>query len=138
MRNQWKLLVVCALAVFSTSAGWGEVAKPEVRKGPEPRVEEKDCFSCHADIKEFKTTGKHAKINCSSCHNELTGHLSDPSQKPLTLTSPEVCGSCHKDQFESFLTLNYKRPARLEKSLLTERAPNPFWDKLMAGHGFTK
>jgi formate-dependent nitrite reductase cytochrome c552 subunit len=26
----------------------------------------------------------------------------------------------------------------VEKSLLTERSPNPFWDKLMMGHGFTK
>jgi len=30
------------------------------------------------------------------------------------------------------------RPARDEKSQLTNRAPNPFWDKLMMGHGFTK
>ena len=30
------------------------------------------------------------------------------------------------------------RPARDEKSQLTNRSPNPFWDKLMAGHGFTK
>jgi len=32
----------------------------------------------------------------------------------------------------------YHRPARDEKSQLTNRAPNPFWDKLMMGHGFTK
>jgi len=30
------------------------------------------------------------------------------------------------------------RPGRDEKSQLTNRSPNPYWDKLMAGHGFTK
>jgi len=30
------------------------------------------------------------------------------------------------------------RPARDEKSQLTNRSPNPFWDKLMMGNAFTK
>ena len=34
--------------------------------------------------------------------------------------------------------MSYHRPARDEKSQLTGRSPNPFWDKLMMGHGFTK
>ena len=56
----------------------------------------------------------------------------------MTRVDLETCGGCHPDQYASFATLNLKKPARTEKSLLTERAPNPFWDKLMMGHGFTK
>ena len=56
----------------------------------------------------------------------------------MTRVGLETCGGCHPDQYSSLNTLNLKKPARTEKSLLTERSPNPFWDKLMMGHGFTK
>ncbi|MBM2827603.1 MAG: ammonia-forming cytochrome c nitrite reductase subunit [Actinobacteria bacterium] len=104
----------------------------------ESSVKEEKCFECHDEIKELKTGGKHAKIGCGSCHSGTAEHLADSDRKPSTRFDLEACGGCHKDQYESFGTLNYKKPARVEKSLLTERSPNPFWDKLMMGHGFTK
>ena len=82
--------------------------------------------------------GAHAKLSCAVCHAGTAEHLDDPSKRPETRMGPETCGGCHKDQLDSFGTLNLKKAARIEKSQLIERSPNPFWDKLMMGHGFTK
>lgn len=99
-----------------------------------------DCYSCHDKIEKLHKSGKHFNIYCDSCHQGLKEHLNDPSMetRPKTLLSWETCGKCHKFQYESFMKVSYHRPGRDEKSQLTGRAPNPFWDKLMMGHGFTK
>src|SRR3990172_8906808 len=122
------MLVGAATYVLSSTA-------MAVKESP---VKEEKCFDCPDEIQALKTGGKHAKINCVSCHSGTAGHLADSDKKPVTRVDLEACGGCHKDQYESFGTLNLKKPARVEKSLLTERSPNPFWDKLMMGHGFTK
>ncbi len=97
------------------------------------------CYNCHGVIKDLHKSGKHIEINCSYCHKGIDQHLSAPipANRPTTDTSWETCGQCHKEQYNSFLKGSYHRPARDEKSLLTNRAPNPFWDKLMMGHSFT-
>lgn len=106
----------------------------------EKAVKVESCYDCHAPIKELHKMGKHVKVNCVQCHMGLDKHLKNPGPdtRPVTATSWEACGKCHKEQFDSFMETAYHRPARDEKSQLTNRAPNPFWDKLMMGHGFTK
>ena len=109
----------------------------------EKPVKIETCYDCHEQIKEFHAGNKHAKVNCANCHSGLDKHLKaaenqTPETRPITNTSWEACGQCHKEQYDSFMQTAYHRPARDEKSQLTNRAPNPFWDKLMAGHGFTK
>ena len=103
-------------------------------------VDVKTCYDCHDPIKTLHTMGKHVKVNCVNCHSGLAAHLKapGPDTRPVTNTSWEACGKCHKDQFDSFMQVAKHRPARDEKSQLANRSPNPFWDKLMAGHGFTK
>ncbi len=97
------------------------------------------CFTCHSEIEGLWNIGKHKNtLNCVQCHNNLKEHLESPEEKPVTVLDPANCGKCHTNQFESFFTVNLKRPARVEKSQLNERSPNPLWDKLMMGHGFTK
>ncbi len=97
------------------------------------------CYGCHGIIKTLHISGKHKGVNCSSCHKGIDQHLSAPIPKnrPITDTSWEACGQCHKEQYNSFMKGSYHRPARDEKSQLTNRAPNPLWDKLMMGHSFT-
>jgi len=127
--------------IGSESAIYGPMtvrAVPKAAKPADPAVREEKCFECHDEIKELKSGGKHAKVNCTSCHDGTADHLKDSEKKPLTRVDLETCGGCHKDQYASFGTLNLKKAARTEKSLLTERSPNPYWDKLMMGHGFTK
>ena len=99
-----------------------------------------ECYECHGVIKELHSGGKHAKVQCGSCHKGLDKHLTNPGPdtRPVTDTAWEACGQCHKEQYASFMRLSMHRPARDEKSQLTNRSPNPFWDKLMMGHGFTK
>jgi len=98
------------------------------------------CYNCHDTIKQLRSMGKHARINCASCHAGLVKHVENPGPdtRPVTDTSWKACGQCHAGQYATFMQQTYHRPARDEKSQLTNRAPNPFWDKLMAGHGFTK
>lgn len=98
------------------------------------------CYNCHETVRDLHKSGKHAKITCSNCHGNLEKHLSGPGPdtRPPTDTSWEACGKCHKEQYITSLKVAHHRPARDEKSQLTNRAPNPLWDKLMMGHGFTK
>jgi nitrite reductase (cytochrome c-552) len=111
------------------------------KKAPkEANVKVEVCYGCHDPIRQLHTMGKHSKNNCANCHSGLAKHVANPGPdtRPETNTSWEACGQCHKEQYESFMKVAMHRPARDEKSQLTNRSPNPFWDKLMAGHGFTK
>src|SRR5579884_3975611 len=40
------------------------------------------CESCHSDILEKKSSGKHANVNCEACHGPLANHANDPSIDP--------------------------------------------------------
>jgi formate-dependent nitrite reductase cytochrome c552 subunit len=97
------------------------------------------CYGCHGSIRNLHASGRHTGINCSSCHTGLERHLGAPlpANRPATDTSWEACGQCHREQYNSFMKGSYHRPARDEKSLLTNRSPNPFWDRIMMGHSFT-
>ncbi|MEK6698532.1 MAG: ammonia-forming cytochrome c nitrite reductase subunit c552 [Nitrospirota bacterium] len=111
-----------------------------VKAAAEKDVKVGTCYTCHDPVKQLHTMGKHSKVNCSKCHAGLEKHAANPGPdtRPATNTSWEACGQCHKEQYQSFMKQALHRPARDEKSQLTNRSPNPFWDKLMAGHGFTK
>jgi nitrite reductase (cytochrome c-552) len=108
--------------------------------GSSQNIPAQSCYKCHEQIKNLHGTNKHGTVGCENCHNGLQKHFASPgaSSRPVTDVSWEACGKCHKDQYDSFMKESYHRPARDEKSLLTGRAPNPLWDKLMMGHGFTK
>jgi nitrite reductase (cytochrome c-552) len=108
--------------------------------GSSQNIPVQSCYKCHEQIKGLHGKSKHGAVGCENCHNGLQKHFASPgaSTRPATDVSWEACGKCHKDQYDSFMKESYHRPARDEKSLLTGRAPNPLWDKLMMGHGFTK
>src|SRR3990172_10029475 len=127
------LLVFLIGGILLTSADAQKAAN-------EKAVSVETCYNCHTIIKQLHTKGKHVKINCINCHSGLEKHVKNPGPdtRPATNTSWDACGQCHREQFESFTKQAYHRPARDEKSQLTNRSPHPFWDKLMAGHGFTK
>lgn len=134
--------ISCAALLTSLNAGRAQAQYKAASPGKtaEKAVQVDVCYGCHDTIQKLHTMGKHAKVNCSNCHSGLQKHLTapGPETRPVTDTSWEACGACHKDQYESFMKVSLHRPARDEKSQLTNRSPNPFWDKLMAGHGFTK
>jgi len=131
----WALLAMAA-------AGTAVAAPAPAQKAPaaEKSADVATCYACHDPIESLHARGKHAKVNCVACHSGLARHAEapGPEARPQTDTSWEACGKCHAEQYRSFMQVALHRPARDEKSQLTNRAPNPFWDKLMAGHGFTK
>lgn len=130
------IAVLFAIAVTGMCLNSAQAAKA----APKQKVDVQKCYECHDPIKQLHKMGKHANVNCTECHAGLEKHLNNPGPdtRPATDTSWEACGYCHKEQYNSFMQETYHRPARDEKSQLTGRAPNPFWDKLMMGHGFTK
>lgn len=104
---------------------------------PKLAAEAAACFECHPEVQGLWGRGKHQGLACDTCHGALAAHLADGS-RPTTAVEMATCASCHGEEYRTFLHVNPHRPARLEKSLLTERSPNPLWEKLMAGHAFTK
>ncbi len=94
------------------------------------------CYGCHEEVKSLKEGSKHAKLSCNLCHAETARHLADSSTKPVTAIDAAVCGKCHQDQYDSFMTVDYSGSARKEKGIPSGRSP--MMDKLLAPHGFTK
>jgi uncharacterized CHY-type Zn-finger protein len=55
------------------------------------------CETCHADVAEMKTAGKHAHVNCEACHGPLAKHADDPSaQTPVLPDTATLCVRCHE------------------------------------------
>jgi len=145
MSKKVVVLMVLTLSVMLAGGAFsaGSAAKykaTEKKAAVEKPVKVEACYGCHDTVKDLHKMGKHAKVNCVYCHSGLEKHLKNPGPdtRPVTNTAWEACGQCHKDQYNSFMQEAYHRPARDEKSQLTGRSPNPYWDKLMSGHGFTK
>ncbi|OGW35682.1 MAG: hypothetical protein A2010_06725 [Nitrospirae bacterium GWD2_57_9] len=132
------VVLMIGLAGLTADAQYKKAAG--AKAAGEKDVQVKTCYECHDPIQQLHTMGRHGKVNCVNCHSGLAKHVANPGPdtRPGTDTSWEACGKCHKDQYDSFMQVAKHRPARDEKSQLTNRSPNPFWDKLMAGHGFTK
>lgn len=137
------------MSAFMLAAFFGGVslvmASPEHKSGQAMKSKEKGvkvetCYGCHSTVRDLHKMGSHSKVNCSNCHMGLEKHLANPGPdtRPKTDMAWEACGQCHKEQYETFMKSAYHRPARDDKSQLTNRSPNPFWEKLMAPHGFTK
>ena len=134
---RWLAGLVMAMFAFGVQA----VAAPAATPAPAPAVKPVDvqkCYSCHDNIEEFHAKGKHAKVNCANCHTGTDEHLASKDKKavkPVTITDHRACAVCHKDQYDSFVKMNYESGARIEKA--TTKSRSPLFDKLMEGYGFT-
>lgn len=76
------------------------------------------CYGCHEEVKALKEGSKHARLACDSCHDKLKEHLANYETKPGTNLDPAKCGSCHKNEYSSFFTVNYDAQPRKEKGIL--------------------
>ena len=55
------------------------------------------CETCHVDVLDKKSNGKHARVNCEACHGALAAHAEDPtSVKPAKLDTAILCARCHE------------------------------------------
>ena len=110
-------------------------AKPAVKAAADNR---ETCYACHSEVKALKEKSKHAAIACSVCHDKTAEHLANPGRdtKPITKIDQAVCGSCHKNQHDSYFAVHHDPTgARKDKGIPTGRSP--MQDKLLAPHGFT-
>jgi len=54
------------------------------------------CESCHTDILDVKSKGRHAHVNCEVCHGALANHANDPaSVTPVKPDTAVLCARCH-------------------------------------------
>jgi Cytochrome c554 and c-prime len=54
------------------------------------------CETCHSDVVDVKTKGKHAHVNCEACHGPQAAHAGDPgSVTPAKLDTGTLCVRCH-------------------------------------------
>jgi len=118
---------------FYFSSADAQKASPAEKTVP---IKVEQCYDCHSDIKGFHTSGKHSKVNCASCHENLEDHLKDASKKPITRMDLATCGKCHKEEYESLVAVDIDSKAKVEKA--TFRSRSPLFDKLLMPHGFTK
>jgi len=143
----WKRYVVCLVLSIPLALGLYLAAEQAVAARAEsPRakaapaaaapVKVETCYQCHDEIRKFHAKGRHAKVNCVACHEGLTEHAQDPSEKPRTRMDHAACGGCHQDQYESMVAVNLQSKARQEKA--TFRSRSPLFDKLIMPHGFSK
>lgn len=55
------------------------------------------CETCHAEIADTKSKGKHAHVNCEACHGPQAKHVDDPgSVQPAKLDTAVLCVRCHE------------------------------------------
>ncbi|MFZ5483347.1 MAG: ammonia-forming cytochrome c nitrite reductase subunit c552 [Pseudomonadota bacterium] len=141
-----------ALAAAFSLIGFGaqavvDIPRPQMpppvpaKADPIKPVDAKKCYSCHENIEEFHTGGRHATVNCAHCHNDAAEHQktakgSKMGTRPNTIKDHRACATCHVEQYNSFVQTNLESKARVEKA--TTKSRSPLFDKLMEGYGFTK
>ena len=75
-------LVVRHYVVPKTFGQYGHyrgAAIGEIAARPVKFAGHQTCETCHADILDVKTNGKHAHVNCEACHGALANHADDPT-----------------------------------------------------------
>jgi formate-dependent nitrite reductase cytochrome c552 subunit len=103
-----------------------------------------DCRFCHTNQYNAWESGKHFhSVDCSGCHAGDSAHLNSPTPALVTPKVPfeiELCGTCHKDQYNSFLTDNNGKTnygGGLEPVQLWPKTLDvPYWNTLIDGHPF--
>ncbi len=133
-----KLAVAAGIVGLGALMALPSMASPKAKAAPVANDGREQCYMCHTEVKALKEASKHAKLACTVCHDKTKEHLANPgpSTRPVTKLDPAVCGSCHKNQYQSLYTAHYPEGgSRKEKGMPTGRSP--MQDKLLAGHGFT-
>lgn len=101
-------------------------------------VDLNQCQTCHSNVAKEHAGAAHKDVACTTCHAGLDKHLENTAaNRPVTSMDPATCGACHQPQYTS-LYKDDGRPARQSKKAADGPAPDPFFDRALGGHGFTK
>lgn len=135
-RKSIPLLLMAIVVVVIIGFLYFTVADAQKSAPSQKSVKVESCYTCHDQIKDFHSKGKHSKVNCASCHEGLDKHLKDIASKPITNFNHATCGKCHKEQYESFVSVTFESKPKVEKATSTSRSP--LFDTVMRPHGFTR
>jgi hypothetical protein len=86
--------------------------------------EDARCLSCHSEVRPLRLDGKHQGLPGLTCRTQVTEHWSDARPKPSTNFDLTACGSCHQDQYMSFLKRPPASGARIEKAGPNDHDPH--------------
>lgn len=144
--SRWAMGLATALFALGVQAQQAPSAplKPQPAAPKPPPfvpVDAKKCYSCHEDIEDFHTNGRHQTVNCVHCHDNAAEHQKlakskDWGVRPNTIKDHRACATCHSQQYNDFVQINLESKARHEKA--DPRGVSPRFDKLVDGFGFTK
>jgi hypothetical protein len=98
------LVVFVAVQQLSVPASFGKMGhyrSDNIREWREHELQyaasSDTCLTCHSNLKNEFTTGRHQQLNCETCHGPAVKHLDNPGEfKPSIESSREFCGSCHQ------------------------------------------
>jgi hypothetical protein len=94
-------LAFFALRAFVVPHSFGQyghyrgAAVSEIAAHPLRFAGHQTCETCHTDIAQTKSAGKHAHVNCEACHGPLARHANDPSIDPGKPDVATLCVRCH-------------------------------------------
>jgi hypothetical protein len=92
-------LVVRAFVVPHSFGQYGHyrgAAISEIAAHPAKFAGHQTCETCHTDVAQTKSAGKHAGVNCEACHGPQAKHADDPaSLDPGKPDTAVLCVQCH-------------------------------------------
>ena len=134
--NKKIFLLFGAIAFFAVTGGIYYTTAVAQKTPPPKPIAVETCYACHGPIKEIHARSKHGKLNCMECHSGLDLHLKERAKKPDTNLTLANCGRCHKEQYESAVSVNLESKPKVEKATTTSRSP--LFDAIMMPHPFTR
>jgi Cytochrome c554 and c-prime len=70
-------------------------AMAEIAAHPAKFAGQATCETCHSDVAQTKSAGKHAGVHCEACHGPQLKHAEDPSIDPGKPDTAVLCVRCH-------------------------------------------
>ncbi len=109
-----KNTLACAAAVIGALALLSLPALTTAAKAKPANDGRAQCYECHEEVKALKEGSRHASLSCATCHGKMDEHMKDPEiSRPLTVIDQALCARCHKQQYDSFVSVNYEAHARM-------------------------
>ncbi len=104
-----------------------------------------ECGACHRQHAGLAAAGAHSGLACSQCHPGALEHqeADDPTKVlPVVDFRAEVCGSCHRFQYETYMMSEPGVPglyggAPADPHDHPKAKDFPLYNKIIAGHPFT-
>ncbi len=142
--SRWGVIILGALLV--TGFVLGRQSTQKLPLDPTGLKAQEECGACHRQIAGATAAHAHSGLACSQCHPGSLEHqeAEDPTKVlPVVDFRAEVCGSCHRFQYETYMMEEHGIPGLFGGTPANpldhpKTKDFPLYNKIVAGHGFTK